>query len=58
MTVFVSKYDGHILFRARAEGPGAVGDLVVEIKPGESAFGKAYEEWTALPSGRHDIGTP
>jgi hypothetical protein len=45
MTVFLSKRDGAILLQVRAEGPGLLGDLVRELRPGDSAFGKSYEEW-------------
>lgn len=40
----------------RAEGPGAIGDCTVEINPGETTFGKTFEDWSNTPSGPLDVG--
>jgi hypothetical protein len=58
MTVYVSIGAGVILLRVRAEAAGTLGDLTFEVRPGESAFGKGYDEWIALGSGPHWIEKP
>jgi hypothetical protein len=55
VTVFLLKPDARVILKARAEGPGAVGDLVIELWPGESAFGRTYYDWRALPEGPHEV---
>lgn len=51
MTVFVAKYPEEltIVLLIRAEGGGRLGDLIQEIHPGDTAFGKTYEEWSETP---------
>jgi hypothetical protein len=52
----VAKGDGLIELLARAEGEpgradaGDIGDLRRVLEPGQSAFGKTYEQWQALES--------
>ncbi len=49
MTIFITKLDDLIVLHARAEGPGGmVGDITRRVRPGESEFGKTYEEWQAI----------
>lgn len=57
MTVFltVDKDAGTVHVQARAEGDGAVGDLVREIKPGESFLGWSYDELVKLGDGQHEL---
>jgi hypothetical protein len=55
VTVFVSIFDEVIYLQARAEGSDAVGDLTLEVRPGQSALGKTYDEWTELGPGAHEI---
>lgn len=58
MKVYLTKGPAWVLLQARAEGAEAIGDMTTEIRPGESAFGKTYEEWRSLPEGPHQIGEP
>jgi hypothetical protein len=57
VTVYLTKSAGSVVLMARAENSvtGTIGDLVIELHPGESALGKSYAEWDALPEGRHEI---
>jgi len=56
MPVCMSKTEGRIYFALRAEGEGGIiGDLFRDIGPGESAFGRSYDEWAALPAGAFKI---
>jgi hypothetical protein len=51
MKVYIVIYpiSGFIELCARAENAdGTIGDLVETIRPGESAFGKTYEEWAQV----------
>lgn len=42
------KQPGRITMRIRAEGPGGMlGDAIVEVRSGESAFGLTFEQWQA-----------
>jgi hypothetical protein len=58
VTIFVAKGDGLIELLARAEGErepgradaGDIGDLRRVLEPGQSAFGKTFEQWQALES--------
>jgi hypothetical protein len=54
VTVYLTKSPGVITLQARAEGQGAIGDLARDLRPGESAFGKTYEQWAKLPEGAHE----
>ena len=47
MTIYVSvdKENSVVQLMARAEGDGIIGDFVDEVRPGESAFGRTYDEW-------------
>jgi hypothetical protein len=60
MTVFVERdpESGRVVFHARAESPGVLGDLLHEIGPGESAFGKTYAEWQASDVTKFDPAEP
>ncbi len=41
---------------ARAEGDGGlVGDMFVEVLPGNKLLGLTYDEWRELGSGQHEI---
>jgi hypothetical protein len=45
--------------RVRAEGPGGtIGDALRVVRPGESAFGKTYDELVKYGSGLHDLSAP
>jgi hypothetical protein len=55
MTVYLTKASTLIVLQARAESPDALGDLVIELRPGDEALGKTYDEWRALPDGPHQI---
>lgn len=55
MTVYLTKPKGRIVLMARAEGDGAIGDLEIEVKPGESAFGRSRDEWAKLPEGPYEV---
>lgn len=55
VTVHLRKSDGLISLRVRAEGEGALGDAQFDVRPGESMFGKSYDEWAALPDGPHEV---
>lgn len=58
MTLFLSKWDGHVILRARAESDGIIGDAQWELEPGQIVFGKTYEEWSALPAGSYEYPEP
>lgn len=58
MKVFVSKSIHRIRFLARGESQEVIGDLTQEIGPGQSAFGRSYDEWSKLPAGEHDVQSP
>lgn len=58
MTVQLARPDGRVILRLRAEGGGSIGDASFELKPGESAFGRSYAEWAALPEGPYEIPDP
>jgi hypothetical protein len=55
MTVLVTKGKGVIVIVAKAEGPEAIGDMAIQLRRGQSAFGKTYDEWEALPEGSHEV---
>ena len=55
MTVYLSKPGGRVVLQARAEGNGAIGDLTIELEPGESAFGRHWDEWDRLPEGAYEV---
>jgi hypothetical protein len=55
MTVYVAISGDLICIRARAEGPGAIGDLVRTIGPGESFLGHPYGFWRGLGDGEHRV---
>lgn len=55
MKVFLSSGGDVFLVRARAEGGGALGDLVVEVRPGDSFLGHTYDDLAALGEGAHDL---
>lgn len=50
MTIFIQKSEGVIALLARAVSDNGTieGDYYEEIRPGQSAFGRTYEEWAAL----------
>lgn len=52
MKVYIAKYPirGFIELSIRVERlvDGVIGDLKETIRPGESAFGKTYEEWAQV----------
>lgn len=57
MTVFLAKDGGRIALFVRAEGAGGtVGDAVLEVPPGGSAFGRTRDEWAALDPGPYEVG--
>lgn len=58
MTLFLSKWNGRVILRARAEGPEIIGDAQWELEPGQIVFGKTYEEWSALPAGSYEYPEP
>jgi hypothetical protein len=48
MTVFVQHRADFVLLLARAEDPdGLIGDMHVEVRPGQTAFGQTYDWWRA-----------
>jgi hypothetical protein len=47
MTLCIQKTPSLIILLARANGPGCKGDLIVEVKPGEEALGRTFDEWQA-----------
>lgn len=57
MTVFVSREPNQeaVVLLVRAEGSSMLGDLVLDVRPGESALGKSYEQWAALKSDHIEI---
>jgi len=44
-----------VVIRARAEGPGMLGDATWEIRPGEDFLGWTYEELKALGTSLQDL---
>jgi hypothetical protein len=56
--VYMHKEGSLICFQATAEGDGMIGDLNHQIGPGESAFGRSYDEWAALPGGAYPMTGP
>lgn len=55
MIVFVSASDGALTLRVRGESGEAVGDIAIDLRPGEAALGKTYEQWAELGPGAHRI---
>lgn len=47
MTVFIDKDPQLriVTLLVRAEGPDMIGDMFIDIRPGDSAFDRTYEEW-------------
>jgi hypothetical protein len=54
MEIYVQKYPAEnlIVLMARAESKDGrtVGDMVQEVRPGETTLGRTYEEWLASES--------
>jgi hypothetical protein len=40
---------------ARSESDRTIGDACWEVRPGDSAFGRTFEEWQALAEGPHEV---
>lgn len=57
MTVFVARDSESqvVMLSVRAEGSGMLGDMFVDVHPGEIAFGKTYDEWTAVDLGSAEV---
>jgi hypothetical protein len=55
VTIYLTKFNDLVVLMARAEDDESIGDLIVEVKPGESAFGRSYAAWAALPGGPHEV---
>ena len=55
MTVYLVRSEGRVTFQARAESAGVLGDVTIELEPGQSVFGKSYEEWASLPDGPYRV---
>jgi hypothetical protein len=55
MTVFVSRHGDVIEIKARAIGDGIIGDMTHRVRPGQTAMGKTYEEWSKLSPGEHNL---
>ncbi len=57
MTVYLSRADGLVVIQAIAESADGdtVGELTLEVHPGESALGKSYAEWVGMPEGPVDV---
>jgi len=55
MTVFTIKSEDAVWIKARAEGPGILGDMTVVLKLGESFLDHPYHWWAALDDGAHDV---
>jgi len=51
MTLYLSKTRRRIVLQAGAYSGDGIGDLVIWLRPGETALGRTYEEWRALPEG-------
>jgi hypothetical protein len=57
MKIFVVKSDGVVFLRARLvdDETGTVGDYQDEVRPGQAAFGKTYEEWRGVETPSVDV---
>jgi len=55
MTVYLTTAPGLIQLMARAESSGMIGDLVRDVRPGESAFGIDFETWAELGPGAYEM---
>jgi len=53
MDVYTSRRPGHVLIRARLDQAGDIGDMFVDLRPGQSALGLTYDQWRRLKDGRH-----
>jgi hypothetical protein len=52
--VFTRKDGVVVTIMARAEGDDAIGDMILDLEPGQSFLGHPHEFWAALPDGEHD----
>jgi hypothetical protein len=57
MIVYLSRADDLVIIQAIAEAADGdmVGELTLEVRPGESAMGIPYAEWAEMPDGPVDV---
>jgi len=60
LPVYLHRDGDSVIIRVRAESEDGdiIGDLTVEVRPGQDAMGKTYDEWAALPDGSIEIEIP
>lgn len=49
MQVFVGKQPDQVTLQIRAEGQGTIGDVTIDVRPGETFLGRPFEEWRDGP---------
>jgi hypothetical protein len=57
MLLFLTVQPDLIIVRARAEGPGAIGDLFEEVTPGGQFYDIPYEVLRTAGSGQHTLSS-
>ena len=55
MLLFLNLYQNEVLVRARAEGPGMIGDLEHYVTPGERFCGIPYDVLRSAGDGAHEL---
>lgn len=55
MTVVVMRLNDSLIIMVQPNNARQIGNLTFEVKPGESALGRTYDEWLALGEGEHEL---
>jgi hypothetical protein len=51
VTLHLSLHKNLVVIQAGAYSDEGIGDMVIWLRPGESALGKSYQEWRAMGPG-------